>query len=146
MDAKTSAAPDSSPVASSPECLGRDEQCPLCGGDNQCRVAKGHLYKGACWCHEIIVPNHILTRLVTEGVSPACFCRPCLETIARHAREGDNTESILAEIRKTVTAPRPTEPEPEDFYLDADGNTVFTAAYHLKRGNCCDNGCRHCPY
>jgi len=23
---------------------------------------------------------------------------------------------------------------------------VFTAAYHLKRGYCCGNGCRHCPY
>ncbi|MCC9136544.1 DUF5522 domain-containing protein [Pontibacter silvestris] len=23
---------------------------------------------------------------------------------------------------------------------------VFTAKYHLKRGHCCRNGCRHCPY
>jgi hypothetical protein len=23
---------------------------------------------------------------------------------------------------------------------------VFTARYHLKRGTCCSNGCRHCPY
>ncbi|MCU0356215.1 MAG: DUF5522 domain-containing protein [Cyclobacteriaceae bacterium] len=23
---------------------------------------------------------------------------------------------------------------------------VFTAAYLLKRGYCCKNGCRHCPY
>lgn len=23
---------------------------------------------------------------------------------------------------------------------------VFTAKYHLKRGYCCQNGCRHCPY
>ncbi|MGW8121082.1 MULTISPECIES: DUF5522 domain-containing protein [Roseivirga] len=23
---------------------------------------------------------------------------------------------------------------------------VFTAKYHLKRGYCCKNGCRHCPY
>jgi hypothetical protein len=23
---------------------------------------------------------------------------------------------------------------------------VFTAAYHLKRGECCHSGCRHCPY
>ncbi|MEM6698445.1 MAG: DUF5522 domain-containing protein [Bacteroidota bacterium] len=26
------------------------------------------------------------------------------------------------------------------------GRWVFTAAYHLKRGYCCGNGCRHCPY
>ncbi|HYI78124.1 MAG TPA: DUF5522 domain-containing protein [Chryseolinea sp.] len=23
---------------------------------------------------------------------------------------------------------------------------VFTEAYHLKRGYCCKNRCRHCPY
>ncbi len=33
----------------------------------------------------------------------------------------------------------------EDFYLDGPF-MVFTAAYHLKRGFCCDSGCRHCPY
>jgi hypothetical protein len=34
---------------------------------------------------------------------------------------------------------------PEDFYME-NGSLVFTAAYHLKRGSCCDSGCRHCPY
>jgi uncharacterized protein DUF5522 len=33
----------------------------------------------------------------------------------------------------------------EDFYLEG-GYVVFTAAYHLKRGHCCEAGCRHCPY
>jgi hypothetical protein len=35
---------------------------------------------------------------------------------------------------------------PEDFYMTTDGFMVFTEAYHLKRGYCCKNGCRHCPY
>lgn len=34
---------------------------------------------------------------------------------------------------------------PEDFYME-NGLLVFTAAYHLKRGYCCNSGCRHCPY
>ena len=34
---------------------------------------------------------------------------------------------------------------PEDFYYEGP-NLVFTAAYHLKRGYCCDSGCRHCPF
>jgi hypothetical protein len=34
---------------------------------------------------------------------------------------------------------------PEDFYYE-DGLLVFTAAYHLKRGTCCNSGCRHCPF
>jgi hypothetical protein len=34
---------------------------------------------------------------------------------------------------------------PGDYYLEGDA-IVFTATYHLKRGNCCGSGCRHCPY
>ena len=36
--------------------------------------------------------------------------------------------------------------EGEDFYINDKGQFVFTEAYHLKRGTCCENGCRHCPY
>ncbi len=32
-----------------------------------------------------------------------------------------------------------------DYYLDG-GKFVFTAAYHRKRGFCCNSKCRHCPY
>ncbi len=35
--------------------------------------------------------------------------------------------------------------EGEDFYLDGP-YMVFTAAYHKRRGYCCDSGCRHCPF
>jgi iron complex transport system substrate-binding protein len=33
----------------------------------------------------------------------------------------------------------------EDFYYE-NGLMVFTEKYHLKRGHCCNSGCRHCPY
>jgi hypothetical protein len=33
-----------------------------------------------------------------------------------------------------------------DFYYNEQGYIVLTEAYHLERGNCCGNGCRHCPY
>lgn len=35
--------------------------------------------------------------------------------------------------------------EGEDFYYEG-GFVVFTASYHLNRGECCGSGCRHCPY
>jgi hypothetical protein len=45
--------------------------------------------------------------------------------------------------------PMKVQPQPlilgEDYYLE-DGKYVFTSTYHLKRGNCCGSGCRHCPY
>lgn len=34
----------------------------------------------------------------------------------------------------------------EDYYIDDDGKLVFTEHYLKKRGYCCQNGCRHCPY
>lgn len=34
----------------------------------------------------------------------------------------------------------------EDYYFTIEGFLVFTASYHLKRGYCCKNGCRHCPF
>lgn len=43
--------------------------------------------------------------------------------------EGDTTQSLA----------------PEDFYYEGP-YLVFTAAYHLKRGYCCNSNCRHCPY
>ena len=33
----------------------------------------------------------------------------------------------------------------EDFYWE-NGLMVFTEKYHLKRGHCCKNKCRHCPW
>jgi hypothetical protein len=36
--------------------------------------------------------------------------------------------------------------EGEDFYYNEDGLIVLTEKYHLEKGFCCGNGCRHCPY
>ncbi len=33
-----------------------------------------------------------------------------------------------------------------DFYFDESGLMVMTEKYHLDRGFCCGNGCRHCPF
>ena len=35
--------------------------------------------------------------------------------------------------------------EGEDFYYE-EGFVVLTGKYHLEKGYCCGNGCRHCPY
>jgi hypothetical protein len=33
-----------------------------------------------------------------------------------------------------------------DYYINEDGNFVFTKEYHLKRGHCCKNKCLNCPW
>lgn len=35
--------------------------------------------------------------------------------------------------------------EGENYYLEGE-SIVFTTSYLRKRGYCCQNGCRHCPY
>lgn len=33
------------------------------------------------------------------------------------------------------------------YYVDpATGYLVFTELHHRRRGQCCESGCRHCPY
>lgn len=36
--------------------------------------------------------------------------------------------------------------ESEDYYFNEDGYIVLTEKYHLEKGYCCGNGCKHCPY
>lgn len=33
-----------------------------------------------------------------------------------------------------------------DYYMAPEGYRIMTEYYLAKRGYCCSNGCRHCPY
>lgn len=32
------------------------------------------------------------------------------------------------------------------YFYEENGKKVMTEQYHIDRGYCCGNGCRHCPY
>ncbi len=34
---------------------------------------------------------------------------------------------------------------PSDYYMEGD-RLIFTEEFHIRRGSCCGNYCRHCPY
>ena len=51
----------------------------------------------------------------------------------------DNWASLLKEYYKEQVL------KSQDFYFE-NGYKVMTEKYHLKRGYCCNNKCRHCPY
>ncbi|MDT9499967.1 DUF5522 domain-containing protein [Capnocytophaga canimorsus] len=36
--------------------------------------------------------------------------------------------------------------ENDNFYYSEKGYKIFTEKYLLKRGYCCQGGCKHCPY
>lgn len=99
--------------------------CPVCGEPNHCQLAAAGLYKGACWCGGIPVPAERLRRL-PEHARCLCLCRRCLEAVAA------GPDAPLLPGR--------------DFHPDPDGRWVLTAQYLLRRGECCDLNCRHCPW
>ena len=111
------------PVSSDPA------QCPLCGRPNACRLCTTAAYKGPCWCESVNIPAELIARVPVEAQNRACLCRDC---VMMFHREQSSTG--------------PLSPLPGDYYFDTDGLMVFTAAYHLRRGYCCRNECRHCPY
>jgi hypothetical protein len=89
-----------------------------------------------------MISGHILRGLAKDLFEQACLCPTCLETVARLTQEYADPDRVVAEIRKMI---KRTALAQEDYYFE-DGNVVFTAAYHLKRGACCGSGCRHCPF
>lgn len=53
-------------------------------------------------------------------------------------------------VREQSSAPPPctvdaAAPREGEFYFEGP-YMVFTEAYHLRRGHCCNSDCRHCPY
>jgi len=56
--------------------------------------------------------------------------------------------SVVLNIKLEYKLREPNLPalEPDDYYFNEEGLMVFTVKYHLKRGYCCQNGCKHCPY
>ncbi|MEQ1875362.1 MAG: cysteine-rich CWC family protein [Bdellovibrionia bacterium] len=71
-----------------------------------------------CWCTDLPPIN-------VPKTFGDCLCEKCLREV------GTAPENLV---------------QGEDYYFDDKGLMVFTANYHLKRGTCCDNGCRHCPF
>lgn len=69
----------------------------------------------------------------------------------KHDKSDNNLETTSAAIT-TPQAPysnahRKAISSGSETYVDpSTGYTVFTELSHLKRGKCCGNMCRHCPY
>ena len=67
----------------------------------------------------------------------------CLIDIIK--KDKRNFEIILLSADKNYKELLKPKLQPEDFYWE-EGKMVMTEKYHLKRGSCCSNGCKHCPY
>lgn len=52
----------------------------------------------------------------------------------------------MTEDEKISPENQPPEGDLSQYFYYENGLMVFTEAYHLLRGYCCERGCRHCPY
>lgn len=94
----------------------------------------------ACWCHEY-------PPVLELGHESHCLCPDCLKKeIVRKIdafvvsfASGENAVNYAKDLPPAIPI------EGIDYYLE-NGRHVFTAWSHLKRGYCCANDCRHCPY
>jgi hypothetical protein len=105
------------------------ERCPLCGQPNECQLCTSDGYKASCWCIQVKIPHELLAQVPPELLNQTCICKDC-----------------VAGFWRECTANRPESVQAGDFYFDEKGLVVFKAEYHLRRGYCCGNACRHCPY
>lgn len=71
-----------------------------------------------------------------------CLCPACLaEAIAQLTLSGNSaTESSVSRASAEGSLV-----EGLDYYLEGAA-MVFTAEFLLRRGYCCESGCRHCPF
>jgi hypothetical protein len=109
--------------------------CSKCNAQFSC----GSFSEENCWCSSL--PNII--KVTDQG----CLCKSCLVV-----EISNRISQLLEDVEKGKFA-RPDFTQYQtselvegiDFYVES-GMYVFTQWYHLKRGHCCNSGCRHCPY
>jgi hypothetical protein len=62
------------------------------------------------------------------------------------SKKNINTKIEANKMNKLAFMTKEEMVENEDYYYNEQGYWVFTEKYHLKRGFCCESGCKHCPY
>lgn len=113
------------------------QQCSQCKLEFTCGPNDG---LEGCWCDKF-------PAIMPADFSQACRCPSCLALAI-----ADRIEQTIAEqgCEKMVEVASEYKNGKEliesiDYTMD-DGNMVFSKWFHLKRGSCCGNGCRNCPY
>jgi len=116
------------------------KNCSKCGAAFGCGVSS----TSGCWCADL--PHLELAGGLAGAPSAAsdldCICPKCLSEAIGQAAENENKASYSLGPQAPIPAPLI---ENEDFYLEGP-TMVFNARFLLRRGYCCESGCRHCPY
>ena len=105
----------------------------MCGASFTCGPEDG---EEKCWRDAL--PQVPLVGSEEQG----CLCPKCLSEAISNLNAPDAGSESLTKTDETSQA---SLIEGEDYYCEGE-MLVFTARYHLRRGYCCQSGCRHCPY
>lgn len=106
------------------------KSCPRCEAIFECKVGD----VANCQCSEVALNAY--TKTFLSKTQYDCLCKKCLvelqNLVSRAESQDFPKQSHLLEAGT-------------HYYIE-NGYWVFTEYYHLLRGHCCGNGCRHCAY
>ena len=106
------------------------KNCTRCQGVLRCETIE----TGNCQCAAMTLNKE--TQEFIDKTNYNCLCAKCLATI-----------SEMVHLTGSHVFPKRREMLVEGLhYYKENGFWVFTEFYHLLRGRCCQNGCRHCAY
>jgi hypothetical protein len=114
------------------------KKCSNCSSDFSCGNTESD---GGCWCNNF--PAIFQLNSEADCLCPACLKKAAIKKINEYV-QSLSPEDALNNTAKDLPKTKDLI-EGIDFYKE-NSNYIFTAWYHLKRGDCCGNRCRHCPY
>jgi hypothetical protein len=116
----------------------KQKTCSACGAAFGCGATEEN---GSCWCSHL--PPLFKPDEEVDCLCPACLKEATIKKIDEYVSSLTPSEALR---NKAMHLPKSHHLEEGIDYYISEGLLVFTAWYHLKRGSCCQNGCRHCPY
>ena len=112
-------------------------QCATCNTDFVCHGVS----QQPCWCMDY-------PPLLSPSSGLNCRCPACLtRAISEQITQQIDTHAVhqFAPVQAIAHQKLPLI-EGLDYQIDSAGRWVLSRWYLLKRGECCGNACRNCPY
>lgn len=111
------------------------KNCSVCNQEFGCGAGTGN-----CWC--MAFPP-----VMSPTLEQDCFCPSCLSEAINNRIGVLVDEKGMDEFQKFVEPYRSKSKliKNVDYTVD-NGLYVFSKWYLVKQGECCNNGCKNCPY
>ncbi len=117
-----------------------NKTCQRCQASFGCTASLNEL----CWCMDyptlLSMPN-------ARAEMNDCVCPACLTSLIKAQIELSIDDRIVHTFAPAAAIALKDQPLIEGLdYTIENGNWVLSRWYLLKRGECCGNACRNCPY